>query len=79
MLLYTKHNILTQKNIAFETLTYLRSFFSGGDFLNHPWQMISPPLILQKEKHNHDSNITLKSSDDAGPSMLNAWGAVVWM
>lgn len=28
------------------SLTYLRSFFSGGDFLSHPWKMISPPLMF---------------------------------
>lgn len=27
-------------------LTYLLSFFSGGDFLSQPWQMISAPLMF---------------------------------
>lgn len=29
-----------------KALTYLLSFFSGGDFLSQPWKMISPPLML---------------------------------
>lgn len=28
------------------SLTYLLSFFSGGDFLSQPWKMISPPLMF---------------------------------
>lgn len=27
-------------------LTYLLSFFSGGDFLSQPWKRISPPLMF---------------------------------
>lgn len=28
-----------------QILTYLLSFFSGGDFLSQPWKRISPPLM----------------------------------
>lgn len=29
-----------------QILTYLLSFFSGGDFLSQPWKRISPPLMF---------------------------------
>lgn len=29
-----------------DLLTYLLSFFSGGDFLSQPWKRISPPLMF---------------------------------
>lgn len=38
-----KHRETTPK---WNPLTYLRSFFSGGDFLSQPWKMISPPLMF---------------------------------
>jgi len=39
----SKHRETKRKCIL---LTYLLSFFSGGDFLSHPWKMISPPLMF---------------------------------
>lgn len=38
-----KHRESKRKCIS---LTYLLSFFSGGDFLSQPWKMISPPLMF---------------------------------
>lgn len=39
-------NTHTQTKRKCFTLTYLLSFFSGGDFLSQPWKMISPPLMF---------------------------------
>lgn len=74
------------KHTHTRVLTYLRSFFSGGDFLSHPWQMISPPLIFlflsPPNKPDHKSSHSLTHShallwsddddDDAGPFRENA-------
>lgn len=35
-----------QSQSVMHVLTYLLSFFSGGDFLSQPWKMISPPLMF---------------------------------
>lgn len=37
---------LSEEKPDFHLLTYLLSFFSGGDFLSQPWKMISPPLMF---------------------------------
>ena len=52
---------------GFKKLTYLRSFFSGGDFLSQPWQMISPPLMFSYNCSLRFTQAQLVSSDDAVP------------
>lgn len=42
---YTRHRARETKRKC-ESLTYLLSFFSGGDFLSQPWKTISPPLMF---------------------------------
>lgn len=72
-----------ETNPKCDPLTYLLSFFSGGDFLSQPWKRISPPLMFVSARRFFWSYSRLRLSlvHDCSPegSPVQSAVGVVWL